>query len=323
MSTLEEDRPKPSYRCQQIELYSVARHIATSYGDYIETFMDYNGSYTTETGVELKAAVDAASALPDMNVRSAKHAVLRKQLGGLRNEGLVLWQQLASFIRDGFEPDVYNEMLTEAGHGYYAAAGNNDWEAVDGLLEAAVNFVAANSVALVAGGMVDGFAEDLGSAQEAFLLKYEAFVEEEELAMEVRDAKIEANNVVYAKVMRMCKDGRAIFRLEAALRLRFTFLAVLRLIHGGLKGHGVSGVVRIGTEGAVVAQAEVVLERLLLDGRVKRVGVVQTDIDGLFKFNRVRNGRYRALAEKVGVGSAEAAFVVYGGPVVLQLALAV
>ncbi len=71
----------------------------------------------------------------------------------------------------------------------------------------------------------------------------------------------------------------------------------------------------------MVAQAEVVLERLLLDGKVKRAGVMQTDIDGLFKFNKVRNGRYRALAEKVGVGSAEAAFMVDGGPVILQLAL--
>jgi hypothetical protein len=321
MSALEEDRVKPKYRCKQAELYSVAENIAASYEDHMAAFMDYNGRYTPDTGVELKAAMNAANALPDVYVRSARHAALRKQLMGLKIPCLVLWKQLTSYIRDGFEADVYNDMLMQAGHAYYGAAGNNDWEAVKGLMESAVNFVADNTAALEVGGMVDGFATALGSAQEAFSLKYEAFVQEEELAMEVREAKILANNALYAMVTRMCKDGKVIFRLKAALRLQFTFEAVLRLIHGGVKGHGVSGMVRLGTQGPGVAQAEVVLEQLLMDGSVKRADVMLTDLDGLFKFNRVRNGRYRAVAEKVGVGSAVAEVMVDGGPVEVQLAM--
>jgi hypothetical protein len=64
-----------------------------------------------------------------------------------------------------------------------------------------------------------------------------------------------------------------------------------------------------------------VLERLLMDGSVKRTGVMLTDLDGLFKFNRVRNGRYRAVAEKMDVGRAEVELAVDGGPVVVELTM--
>lgn len=321
MSTLEEGRVKPKYRCQQSELYTVAQTIAISYDDHVAAFMDYNARYTTESGTELKAAAELASALPDVYVRTSKHAVLRKDLKARKVDCLVLWQQLASYIRDGFDEEVQNEMLDEAGHAYYRNAGNNDWEAVKGMMEAAVNFVATHGDALLTGGMVAGFAAELEGAQEAFLLKYDAFVQEEERAMELRDAKIAANNALYALVMRMCKDGRVIFRLQAALRFQFTFKRVLRLVHGGLKGHGVSGQVRLGADGPVVVQAEVVLERLLMDGSVKRAGEMLTDVNGSFKFNRVRKGRYRVIAEKEDVGGAEVELVVDGGPVVIQLAI--
>lgn len=321
MSTLEEDRLQPKYRCQQSELYTVAHTIATSYDDHVADFMGYNARYTTETGTELKAAADVASALPDVHVRTAQHAVVRKELKGIKVECLVLWQQLASFIRDGFDAEVLDEMLDEAGHAYYADASNNDWEAVTGMMEAAVNFVAAHGDALLTGGMVAGFAAELEGAQEALVLKYDAFLQEEERAMELRDEKIAANNALYAQVMRMCKDGQVIFRLKAALRYQFTFKRVLRLVHGGLRGHGVSGQVRLGADGPVVVQAEVVLERLLMDGSVKRAGAMLTDVNGSFKFNRVRKGRYRAVAEKVDVGRAEVELVVDGGPVVVELVI--
>jgi hypothetical protein len=319
MGGMNTERPNPEYGCGQQDLYTVCATIAISYVQHVSDFTDYSTNYTATTGADLRSVVTAARELPDEAKRDAEHSLMRKQLVNLKDGCLIEWQQLTSYIRDAFGKELYADQLNAAGHGYYAKAQNEDWDDVNGLMTNASLYVVENMAALTDdGGMVAGFSAALEAAKDAFETKHSAFLQSLENAKDVRDAKIDANNAVYRETMRICKDGKRIFRQQASVREQFTFDVVLGLVTKNRQKHGVSGVVKNAADGVVVGQVSVFLDRLLEDGTYDEVEELLTDNEGYFKFLTV-NGSYRVLASKVGFVNKEVAVLVDGGLVVLDV----
>lgn len=233
MSPLSSNRPIAVYECKQNELYSVASIGWKSFTDNQTAFEAFNTRYTALFGIGMKAAVVSAKQLPDEFQRSDVHKTLRKDLKGAAENALIKWQQLESFINNGFPEEDQESKKLAAGKAYYATAANEDWESVDSLLDDATTFIGLHLAELGTGGMPATFQMDLGTVKTSFEGLYEAFTDAELDAPEQTDAKINANNEVYRNLMKMFDDGQKIFRNSAALKSRFIFSHVLELIGGG------------------------------------------------------------------------------------------
>jgi hypothetical protein len=233
MAPLSSNRPIPVYDCKQNELYSVALIGWKSFMDNQAAFEAFNTRYTALFGTDMKAAVVSAKQLPDEFQRSDVHKTLRNDLKAAAENALIKWQQLESFIINGFDEEDQESKKLAAGHAYYAAASHEDWESVDSLLNDVTTFIGLHLAELGTGGMPATFPGELGTVKTTFEGLYEAFTDAELDAPEQTDAKINANNEVYRNLMKMFNDGLKIFRNSAALKSRFTFSHVLELIGGG------------------------------------------------------------------------------------------
>jgi len=233
MAPLSSNRPLPVYDCKQNELYSAALIGWKSFTNQQTAFEAFNTIYTVAFGTTAKAAVESAKQLPDEFQRSEAHKNLRLQLENKRDDILIKWQQLESFINHAFSGDEYKNKVLSAGQSYYGPAANADWESVSSLLVDAISFITDNSADLTTGGMPLTFAGELGILNTDFNALYEAFTDAEQDEPEETDDKVTANNAVYRDLMKMFDDGQKIFRNDASVKARFTFSTVLQLIGGG------------------------------------------------------------------------------------------
>jgi len=321
MSEMENDRAAARYGTGQQELYTVAEAVADSYTEHNAEFILYNGLYTATTGTDLRAEVAAARALPENPTRLASQKILKRALGKRAVDCLVLFNQLTTAIREGFDEEDYDDRLQEAGHDNYAEAQNEDWEAVQALMDDSTQFVTAYAAELTAGGLPATFAANLGAARTAFATAHGIYLQKREWNSGMTDQKLEANNAIYQKVINMCKDGQKIFRLQAAVRDEFTFEKVLALVQGSTTRHSVSGLVTRAADGSVVIAALLRLSRLQLDGSVSSTVEVKTDIDGRYKLNDVVNGRYKLTVTADGLVSESRELEVEDGPEVEDFSL--
>lgn len=321
MSTMNNSRPQSEYRCSQSDLYTVCETIAGTYTDHSASFEAYSSLYTATTGTDLLAEIAAARLMPDESQRNATHAVLRKDLDNLRVNCLSLWQQLTSYIRDGFAPEVYDNMIDSAGHAYYESALGGNWDSVRSLMDSASSFITTEAADLTTGGMPAGFDASVTTAKDDFAAKHDAFLQSEEASRISTDKKIEANNNIYRQTIRICEDGKRIYRQEASVRLEFTFDRVLDLVRNSQTGHGVSGNTTDAATEDVLGQVELTLERLQDDGTYVEEGTLDSDNAGFYKFNGVVDGSYRMTVAKTGYVTLEQMVTVSAGPVVVDFAL--
>lgn len=322
MSTMNSDRPQPEYGCGMQDLYTVCDMVAVNYEQHVTRFEAQSTKYTAATGADLRLAIKNARMLPDEAQRDATHAVMRTQLIGLKDECLIVWQQMTGYIRDAFDKEEYATQINAAGHGYYATAQNEDWDDVEGLMQAGLNYLMLNGALLTTdGGMVAGFDTAFEAAASAFELKYDAFLQCMEQAKVDTDNKIVANNAIYKETMRICEDGKRIFRKEAAIREEFTFEAVLALVRSNKVKHGVSGLVMDGDSEEILGQVLLLLERLEADGTYKKIAETFSSNEGMYKFNGIAKGIYRLTASKVGFVAQAKRVKVEDGPVVVDFGM--
>jgi hypothetical protein len=321
MSNMNSERPRSEYRSAQGDLYTVVETICGSYDDHSADFIAYSSLYTATTGSDLLTAVASARAMPDEGQRKADHSIKRKELDDQRVVCLTYWQQLTSYIRDGFPANLYDDVEQAAGQGYYEIALNGNWDSVRSLMDSANSFILHMTAELTAGGMPVTFATDVTTASTTFATLHNDFLQSEEASKVGTDAKIMANNLIYREVMRICEDGKRIYRNNAAVREEFTFDRVLDLIRNLQSGHGVLGTTTDVSTGLVLGQVHLLLEELQDDGSYTFVADMMSANDGTYKFNGVVDGSYRLTASKVGFASMESSFTVAGGPEVVDFGM--
>lgn len=312
MEPMEEEREEASYNCAQPELYTAVETVADSYTEHMTELMAYNTEYTATTGTDLKAEVQLARAVPDEGVRKGGQKVLKRQLGAVAVTCFVLFNQLATAIRNAFGEDE-EAMLQEAGKEHYRAGQQGDWDSVTEMNTAALRFVAEHTADLTVGGLPSGFVTALTTASGNYTTAYAAYRNKRNRNTEQTDEKLVANNALVAKVRALCEDGRKVFRLNAAVRKEFTFSAVVAMIRNNTVKHNLSGKVTRAADGSAVVQAGVKLEQILLDGSTGRTEQVKTDVNGLFRF-MAADGSYRLTVTADGLLPEVRDVDIEGGP---------
>lgn len=323
MSTpLNENRPQPRIRCAQEDFYGVSEAVIDSLEEHLPKFEAYSSRYSATTVTNLRTELLVARALPAEGARTARHAMLRMGLDEKRASGIRLMLQLETLIREAFGAEMLEQQKHVAGFDLYDDAYHSEWNSMEGMLIQANTYVTDNAAVLTAdGGMPVGFAAALNGAKTDFSAQLRQFVEEEEIARRGTDAKIEANNALYDKIITLCSDGRRIFWDSAAIREEFTYETVLGLVRSVVSTHRVNGFVVRTADGSAVIDAKVLMEELRPDGSYAPGVEVRTDLNGEFRYASVRNGRFRLSAGADGLETVRKGIEVDGGPLTVDFSL--
>lgn len=230
---LKAERIKKIYNCPVAELYAGLEIVWHSQREYEDAFMAESTLYTPGLANVKLAAIAAARKMPDGQIRGAEQEELRLQLNEQLYVVLGRWNWLKSYVRHCFTGAHYKPRIEEAGKGHYYRALQKDWEKVLLLLQSGRNFIAKHrALLLVEGGMPPTFEAGFGADADKFETIYHAFMKAKQDAKELTDMKLAANNAIYEDGVRMMRDGRHIFRKQAAVRERFVWRKVRQLIGG-------------------------------------------------------------------------------------------
>ncbi|MFQ5334562.1 MAG: hypothetical protein ACE5DN_00650, partial [Flavobacteriales bacterium] len=261
-------RPEPDYNCTQLELYAVCRIGLSSYREQLADFTNFKGFYDAAWGNDFEAAIEAAAALPDFQARDEPSETANTFLGKKGKQCTNKWQDLKRYITTttGWE-EVQKPKLEAAGSTLYQKASHENWEVLKGLMITASNFIDNNEAALEADqNMPNAFKGQFNTLKDEYIALYDEFTDAEQDSKGGTDEKINANNAINKTCNIMFGDGQAIYRDNPALKDRFIFDTVLKLVRGS-KG-------KTKTIDIAPSSREFV-ERVVKNSEIKNTGQVQ------------------------------------------------
>jgi hypothetical protein len=223
-------RPINSYPCSQADLYAVCRIGWNSYGENQADFEAFNTLYTAAYGTDALAEVDAALNLPGFQERDEAAETFHIQMTEAHATAIMKWKALRSYIKHSYPPELQKPKIESAGYDHYSKAANKNWAETQLLLNAGQHFIDNNTADLTAGGMPAAFAAEYTTATDDFLGLYDRFTDAEQDSQEATDEKINANNAIYSKLIRMFEDAQIIYENDPSKRERFVFAQVYAMI---------------------------------------------------------------------------------------------
>lgn len=281
-----------SYNCTTAELYAVARTGWNSYTEHLTSFSAMRGFYDAVYGDTANTEIDNAELLPDDQARYAQVEVLRTELSELADQCLSQWQLLKRYISTSFPEATLKARLEEAGALKYEKAANYNWEVLKQLNISATGFITLHIAALTAGNnMPNTFETQYSTRTASYQAKMQQFLDEEELAVQATDKKVEANNNIHSKLMSMFRDGQEIFKKEEPVKRQFVFDTVLSIVSGpgiaGIRGIVTNSVTALPLGGVLVTVSNTPIS-------------VATSIDGKYKLTPLASGIYKVLITATG-----------------------
>jgi hypothetical protein len=201
-----------------------------SYLENQPAFGAFNTLYDVAFGTTALAEVDAALNLPGFQERDEAGETFHIQLTEAHAEAIFKWKSLRSYIKHAFAPELQKPKIESAGYDHYTQAANLNWAETQSLLVAGQHFLDNNTAELTAGGMPATFAAAYATASTDFLTLYDQFTDAEQDAQEGTNAKVNANNAIYKKLLLMFEDAQMIFEHEPSKRERFVFAQVYAMI---------------------------------------------------------------------------------------------
>ncbi|MFM9944160.1 MAG: carboxypeptidase-like regulatory domain-containing protein [Bacteroidia bacterium] len=224
---------KPTYNCTQQELYTIATLAWNSCGQHLALFTGFKPKYIASYITDNLDGIEITKQLPDDMQRTAAAKANHTQLIAQAESCRALFQRLKRYIASAWPSSQHNTYYDAAGQSYYAGASNDNWDAIEGLLNSAVAFTDTyESELLNNDNMPPAFPGILASARSGFAPPHQSFLNNEETASIQAEVKVEANNALHTALMSMMLDGQEIFRTEPAIRNQFIFDHCLFLVRG-------------------------------------------------------------------------------------------
>lgn len=274
-------RPNRNYPSSMAVLYATCRQIWKSYLLNLAAFAAYLTTYVQQVGDDALAAIDAAEALPEDQARSEEAELLHAAVKNKGKVALMAWRYLERYIRKCFPEEEQKARLEAAGKLHYAEAANQNWPELMEMMQAGQLFLNTHGAAMVALGVPAGFAASYSAKRVELRETYDAFKEAEQNGPEGTDAKVDANNEIYAMTQDLCEDGQLVFWEDGAKRERFVYSHVQNLVSNPLGPNAmvVNGKVTIAADGTPLEGVKVRAEADFLEGPE---GVV-TDANGEYE----------------------------------------
>lgn len=303
------------YNCSQSELYTICLIAWDACLANIPTFTTFSALYTSGLVAVRKADILAAAALPDFQARNAAAQLIRTALIAYNDRAMSAFMMLKEYIKVAFNAVDWNIQFDAAGQSYYRDAGNLNWDSTAAMLVSMSNFVAANSVALLANSnMPAGFVTDLSSAKISFDTNHLDYMIAKNDILTATDAKIDANNQIYTSLAALCSVARGL-NFSWAVMANFTISRLLTSVSGGgfatLEGY----VTDVAT-GLPIAGAKV---------EIPSIGVMTTtDGSGFYTIAPLPAASFTVLSDATGYTIATTSVTLTGGTTTtLDIALSV
>ncbi len=297
---------KPEYHCSQKDLYSILETAWENFDGHQSEFAAHKALYTVLYSTNAKNAIAAAKALPDLQARSEPAETLRVSLVTKGETCRLNFRKLKSYIITAYPDELVQKAKFEAaGQLYYSEAGNEDWESIESLNQSGSNFIAANSVALLAGAnMPAGFQAAYDGDADDFHTTYNDFKVAEQTSEQTAE-KIKANNTIFKTGMDMMKDGQILFANDVDILVKFTFQSLWDLIN--LPVAGIKGNVKRASDNLPLSGARVIAQQA-----GEPVEETATDENGDYSL-RLAAGTYRITVEAPGFVSQSVEVIVETG----------
>jgi hypothetical protein len=287
-------------------LYSILETAWENYDGHQPEFALHKALYTVLYSTNAKDAIAAAKALPDLQARGEPAETLRVSLVTQGETCRQNFRKLKSYIVTAYpDPLVQKPKFGAAGQLYYRDSGNEDWESIASLNQSDSNFIAAESVALLAGNnMPAAFQAAYDGDAATFLATYNSFKSAEQTSEETAE-KIEANNAIFKTGMGMMKVGQVIFINEADVLVKFTFQSLWDLINPPVAG--VKGNVKRASDNLPLSGARVTAQQA-----GEPIEETSTDETGNYSL-RLAAGTYRITVDAPGFVSQSLEVIVETG----------
>jgi len=228
-----------SYNSSQGELFSGMRLLVDTLDENLVSMGAFKSLYDAAYVTSVSGEIVGVETMPDLAARRAVYQVIGINMADQAEVCRRLFQRLKRYIETAFAENLWAVRFNEAGQGYYAKAGANDWESVKMLMLSTRNFVLTHSVALSAGGnMPAGFGAEVTAAGGSFVTMHTQFLaarEASELGTQAKEAACEA---LFSKGQQIMRDGKEMAVGNVALTNEFTWTQILLL----LRGAGTAGV---------------------------------------------------------------------------------
>ena len=246
-------------------------------------FSSHSPLYTEAFIADALQAVQDAKQLPESRQTIAFRKEARVNLLNATRLVQLNWQTLKTYIIRAFAEDMVQAKLEAAGSALYSKASIDNWTGVRSLIDMTNTFITNNVEELIANNNMPADFQATFKANGDNCIALSALYNQTDREKEMATAgKIDANNAIYASLIKMLKDGQLIFQDDAILKPQFTYSYLVSKYRGdgsaSLKGYIVDELNRPVEGVAVLSENE-------------KYGAV-TNSKGHYKITRIEAGTY-------------------------------
>ena len=285
---------KAAYTCTQQELYSGGANVISNCAALLANFAIRFKVYTPQYIASVQQKLTNAQSLPDFQSRDSVTEILGGKVKEKLDRCLVEVRFLKSYIEQAFEndPTTMKAKIEAAGFNYYAKAAAGNGEAGLNIVQNSLKFLELpeNQEALK-NYMPDSFIDAFRVLVEEYKTVYMQKPVAEQTKKGATITKIEANNLAYADIVKICDNGKLVFADDPINYPKFVWETVVKLV-GGEKSTKLQGYVKD-------KETDLPLEGTTIDttdGVYKKV----TDSDGRFEFAQITGGAHTFIITKAG-----------------------
>jgi len=283
------------YGCSRVVFYLVCRMAWANCEAYTTEFETFSDFYDSALFLAMEAEIAACELLPGGAQITEPSEADRVLLLEFAEVSLTRFRYLERYIKRGYPVKATQDiMLNSAGKAHYLKAAHQNWPEMISLNKAADEFIADpahNAVLLGPGKMPVAFPESVTLARTNFFDKQKLFKDDESNQSPDQQAKINAENILFDKVMSMLGDGIVIADGEPTMAHQFTYSLLVKANTGpkpaGCKGDIKTGVAHKAVSGVTCHIDELDLTKL-------------SNAKGRFDFGPIAHGLYTIRFNKVG-----------------------
>lgn len=277
---------KANYSVAMWLLYQTCRQLISNCEKKLSEFAAFSAAYTVAFLTGLKTQVDDAEALPSEEARAMEHSKLLEELKPLFKTCQKKFMYLKRYITFAYDKQYWEINWNSCGWDMYDTEMN--WSEARNMYAKALQYINEHSADLLANNnMPATFEADFKADVILFNKKVADFGDAKIAAQEGTDAKIDANNELYAKIITsICEVGQVIAESDT-VKNEFSFEKMSEMI-SPVGAAGLKGVVTKAGE----PQAGLIVE---LDGKK----TVMTDEGGFYNLgNNLASGKGKIVVKK-------------------------
>ena len=281
-----------SFGCTQQELYLATPIAWALCRKNLARFTKLKGFYTEGYINERLAEIEAAKAIPSLNVRKDEPNTHRVYLDDAIAACCDHFLMLKALISTAYRVDMLDGKYKAAGSTFFSKAEQGNEGAISDMNLSAIQFIQNNEADLKANNnMSDTFLADYQAVIATYNTHRTAYAASSSMATDLTKDNTEANNNIYKLMMAMLSDAKILFRREPELRDQFAFTAILdKVVSSSVAG--IRGKVTNKLTEKGINKVKIVIE-----GRDK---MVETNKLGKFDIAQLANGTYKLIFSCAG-----------------------